>query len=110
MIAVLFDVRAWQGCRRPAATSCRNGVQGVTIQARGDLWAFMTRTRSLARMFHIAKRFGRRLLDLVLHGRGMHLRNGNALAARLMKSALEAAGDLRCSVIVTHLTTESGRV
>lgn len=83
---------------------------GMTIQAGADLRAFMTMTKSLSAGLHVAKRFGRHLCDLVLHRRGMQLRNGNALIARLMASALKAGVDLRTNICVTALQAEAGRV
>ena len=83
---------------------------GMTIQAGADLRAFMTMTRSPASFAHVARRFGRHLLDLALHRRGMQLRNGNALIARLMRSAIDAGVTLKTSITVTSLSTTEGRV
>ena len=83
---------------------------GMTIQAGPDLKAFMSMTRSIASFAYVTKRFSRHLADLVLHRRGMQLRNGNALVARLLKSALDAGVDLRTSVDVTRLIKSEGRV
>ena len=74
---------------------------GMTIQAGADLRAFMTMTRSARAFAHVTRRFGRHLWDLARHGRGMDLRNGNALMARLMQRA-EAEG-------VTFLTESPAR-
>lgn len=60
---------------------------GMTIQAGPDLRAFMTMLRSARSFAHVSRRFGRHLWDLARHGRGMQLRNGNALVARLMLAA-----------------------
>jgi len=68
---------------------------GMTIQAGADLRAFMTVLRSPHAALYVARRMAVHLWDLMRHGRGMQLRNGNALAARLMKSALDAGVDLR---------------
>ncbi len=62
---------------------------GMTIQAGADLKAFMTMTRSPRSFAHVAWRFGRHLADLALYRRGMQLRSGNALVARLMRSAAD---------------------
>ncbi len=83
---------------------------GMTIQAGADLRAFMTLTKSPAAFLYVAKRFGRHLLDLAIHRRGMQLRNGNALIARLMTSAIAAGVDLRTNSNVTALLAEAGRV
>jgi succinate dehydrogenase/fumarate reductase flavoprotein subunit len=62
---------------------------GMTIQAGPDLRAFMTVTRSPRSFVHVARRFTKHLWDLAVDGRGMHLRNGNALVARLIRSAAD---------------------
>ena len=46
-------------------------------------------------MTQSAGRFLRHFRDLALHGRGMQLVNGNALAARLVRSALDLGVELR---------------
>jgi succinate dehydrogenase/fumarate reductase flavoprotein subunit len=83
---------------------------GMTIQAGADLRAFMTMTRSARAFAYVTKRFARHLFDLVRHGRGMQLRNGNALVARLIASARSAGVELRTGVTVTALEQEEARV
>jgi succinate dehydrogenase/fumarate reductase flavoprotein subunit len=83
---------------------------GLTIQAGSDLRAFMTMTRSPKAFLYVLNRFGRHLTDLVLYRRGMQLRNGNALIARLMASALDAGVDMRTNVTASALETTRGRV
>lgn len=68
---------------------------GMTIQAGPDLRAFMTVTRSLKSALYASWRLSRHLWDLLRNGRGMELRNGNALVARLLKSALDAGVEVR---------------
>ena len=70
---------------------------GMTIQAGPDLAAFMNVTRSPRAFAHVARRFGRHLIDLALHRRGMQLRNGIALvgaAAALGRRSRRRAADL----------------
>lgn len=83
---------------------------GLPIQAGPDLRAFMTATRSVASATHVARRVGRHLWDLVRHGRAMQLRNGNALVARLIQSALEVGVDLRVRHALARVLTTQGRV
>lgn len=64
---------------------------GMTVQAGPDLRAFLTATRSARSLLHVTRRLGRHLWDLARHRRGMQLRNGQALVARLLVSA-QAAG------------------
>lgn len=83
---------------------------GMTIQAGADLRAFMTMTRSPRALVHVMRRFGRHLWDLARHGRGMQLRNGNALVARLMRLALDAGVDVRVNAPALRLVQHEGRV
>ncbi|EAQ05751.1 hypothetical protein SKA53_06592 [Yoonia vestfoldensis SKA53] len=83
---------------------------GMTIQAGADLRAFMAMTKSASAFVYVARRFGRHLWDLVRHQRGMQLRNGNALIARLMRSALDAQVEIVTSANVTALQRDGQRV
>lgn len=85
-------------------------VWGMTIQAGPDLRAFLTATRSLRSAGHVARRLGRHLWDLACHGRGMQLRNGNALVARLLRSARDLGVDIRPSHAAARLVTRDGAV
>lgn len=85
-------------------------LKGLTIQAGPDLKAFMSATRSLRSFAYVAGRVSRHMADLALHRRAMQLRNGSALVARLMRSALDLGVDLRPSCPARHLLTEGGRV
>lgn len=111
VIAAPFDGRSLgrdiDRLRKPLAETT---FMGMTIQAGADLKAFMTMTRSLSAFVHVTRRFGRHLSDLAWYRRGMQLRNGNALIARLMKSALDLGVDLRTSVTVAKLEADAGRV
>jgi succinate dehydrogenase/fumarate reductase flavoprotein subunit len=83
---------------------------GMTIQAGADLRAFMTMTRSPFAFVHVARRFGQHLIDLALHRRGLQLRNGNALVARLMRSALDLGVDMRAGAPAIALRHGDGVV
>ena len=65
---------------------CEATSTGMTIQTRPDVAAFMNVTRPPRAFLHVARRFSQHLLDLGLHRRGMQLRNGLALARRLLRS------------------------
>ncbi len=60
---------------------------GMGIAAGADLRHFLGAFRKAASFVHAAKRLLRHARDVMRHGRGMHLVNGNALMARLLKSA-----------------------
>lgn len=83
---------------------------GLTIQAGADLAAFMSVTRSTRSFAHVTRRVGRHMLDLAAHGRGMQLRNGLALAGRLLKSCDDLGVDLRVSAPAVRLLRDGGRV
>lgn len=64
-------------------------IFGIMLGSGKDIVHFMRATKSPASALYVAKRLGRHLLDVLRHGRGMTLTNGNALAGRLAKSALD---------------------
>lgn len=83
---------------------------GMGIAAGADMAHFFNATRRPRAALHVAGRIARHLRDLALHGRGMHLVNGNALMARLMRSALDLGVEMIDSAPATALLTEGGRV
>lgn len=83
---------------------------GMTIQAGPDLRAFLTMTRSARAFGHATGRVLRHVRDLARHRRGMDLRNGSALVARLLRSALDLGVALRLSTPVARLIAEDGAV
>jgi succinate dehydrogenase/fumarate reductase flavoprotein subunit len=70
----------------------------------------MNVTRSPRAFIHAARRFSQHLIDLALYRRGMHLRNGIALVARLLRSAADLGVELRTSSPVVRLLQNSGAV
>jgi succinate dehydrogenase/fumarate reductase flavoprotein subunit len=68
---------------------------------------FLRKPRSFV---HVVRRVVRHGLDQLLHGQGMYLVNGNALVARLLKSALELGVTLLRSAPAQCLTLEGGSV
>lgn len=93
--------------RRPPAEML---LRGLGIASGADLWHFFNARRSLASARHVAKRLGRHGIDLMRHGRAMQLVNGEALAARLVRSALDRQVTLAVNSGVDHLRVEEGRV
>ncbi|MBV7396797.1 FAD-dependent oxidoreductase [Mameliella sediminis] len=83
---------------------------GMTIQAGPDLRAFLTATRSLPSALHVARRLGRHFWDLARHGRGMQVRNGNALVARLLRSALDAGVEIMIRHEATALLSDKNAI
>lgn len=111
VIAAPFDGRRLGSAigllRRPAPET---SFMGMTIQAGPDLRAFMTMLRSVRSFAHVTRRFTRHLMELARYGRGMQLRNGNALVARLMRAALDLRVDLRVSCAASDLIVTDGMV
>ncbi|MCX7646098.1 MAG: FAD-dependent oxidoreductase [Rhodobacteraceae bacterium] len=111
LIAAPFDGRALGPAirllRRPLAETT---FLGMTIQAGADLRAFLTMTRSVPAFLHASRRLARHLRDLARHGRGMELRNGSALAGRLLRSALDLGVEFRTGASVAALVIAEGRV
>jgi len=70
----------------------------------------MRATKSLTSAAYVAKRLSRHLMDVMRYGRGMTLTNGNALAGRLAKSALDLKIPLWLSSPVRELVVEDGAV
>jgi succinate dehydrogenase/fumarate reductase flavoprotein subunit len=85
-------------------------VAGMGIASGADLSHFVNATRSPASAWHAAVRFLRHGRDLVLHRRGMQLVNGNALVARLLRSALDREVAIRTDAPAEELLVENGRV
>lgn len=83
---------------------------GMGIASGTDLRHFLNATRKPASFAHVAKRMIRHAADVVTRGRGLHLVNGNALVARLLKSAEDIGVRLVKSAQVTSLIVEAGRV
>ena len=85
-------------------------IAGMGIASGIDMGHFFKATRNPASALHVMKRLARHGLDLLLHGRAMQLVNGNALIARLLRSAADKGVTLLASTPVTRLIRENGRV
>ncbi|SEA86298.1 FAD-dependent oxidoreductase [Variovorax sp. YR216] len=64
-------------------------VFGMMLGSGKELWHFLRAFKSLESFWYVTKRFGFHLLDVLRHGRGMTLTNGNALAGRLAKAGMD---------------------
>ena len=85
-------------------------VLGMAVAAGADLRHFMNAPRSAASAWYAAKRFARYGADRLRHGRGMHLVNGHALIARLLKSAMDGGVRLWTDAPVDELIVVEGAV
>ena len=85
-------------------------IFGIMLGSGKDIVHFMRATKSLASAFYVARRLSKHFLDVMRHGRGMTLTNGNALTGRLAKSAFDLNIPLWLSSPVRGLITEDGAV
>lgn len=85
-------------------------VFGMMLGSGPEIKHFMRAFKSVKSFLYVARRLSRHAWDVVSHGRGMTLTNGNALAGRLAKSAMDLDIPVRLSCRVTALTTDQGRV
>ncbi|KWR86626.1 FAD-dependent oxidoreductase [Cupriavidus sp. IDO] len=85
-------------------------VFGVTIGSGKEIVHFMRVTRSLQSAWYVTKRLTKHFLEVMKYGRGMTLTNGNALAARLAKSAADLSIPVWLSSPAVQLLQEGGRV
>lgn len=78
--------------------------------ANADLKHFFRATRSLSSFFYVLRRLSTHLKELLLYQRGIQVTSGNALAARLAKSALDLGIPIYTSTPARKLLIEQGRV
>jgi succinate dehydrogenase/fumarate reductase flavoprotein subunit len=62
-------------------------LYGLAIGSGKELWHFYRATERLESAWYVTRRLAGHALDVARYGRGMTLTNGNALAARLYRSA-----------------------
>ncbi|MFL9814968.1 FAD-dependent oxidoreductase [Stutzerimonas sp. VN223-3] len=111
VIAAPYDGRELGALiHRLRPTMRETSFMGMPIMAGPDLAAFLNMTRSPSAAWHVARRFGRHLLDLARHGRAMQLVNGVALVARLVRSADELGVRLLTDAAASQLLYADGRV
>jgi len=64
-------------------------VFGMMLGSGKEIKHFMRAFKSVESFVYVTKRLSLHLLDVLRHGRGMTLTNGNALAGRLAKAAMD---------------------
>jgi succinate dehydrogenase/fumarate reductase flavoprotein subunit len=94
--------------RAPLGTITLFGM--MLNSATRDLTHFYNATSSFRSFIFVAKRIARHLWELLLYRRSVSLTSGNALAARLLKSALDQGVTIRTNVSVEELLLSKGRV
>ncbi len=78
--------------------------------SNADLKHFFQATKSLTSFFYVARRLMNHMKELALYQRAIHVTSGNALAARLAKSALDLGIPILTSAPAKGVLTENGRV
>ena len=85
-------------------------VFGIMIGSGAELVHFMRWSKSFASAAFVARRLLGHGAATLFHGRGVRLTNGNALAGRLLKSALDAGVQMWSRCQVKELLREGGAV
>lgn len=78
--------------------------------SNADLKHFFNATRSLVSAAYVGKRLSGHLKDLALYRRGVQVTSGNALVARLAKSAFDLGIPIHTEAEARELLQEGGRV
>ncbi|WP_173912889.1 FAD-dependent oxidoreductase [Acinetobacter sp. Marseille-Q1618] len=85
-------------------------VWGMGIASGADMKHFINTFRAVSSFFYATKRVLRHFIDLLFRHRSTQIVNGNALVARLLKSALDQKVRLLPSHAAQQLIYENGRV
>ncbi|MBP0592259.1 FAD-dependent oxidoreductase [Paraburkholderia sp. LEh10] len=85
-------------------------INGMALASGQDLAHFYRATRSLKSALYVTRRLAAFGWHKLRHGRSMHLVNGNALVARLLKSAADRGVDLRTRAKAIALLRDETRV
>ncbi|MGD9942448.1 MAG: FAD-dependent oxidoreductase [Burkholderiaceae bacterium] len=83
---------------------------GMMFNASKEVGHFFNCTRSPASAWYVLRRLLQHAGEMVRYGRAQRLTNGNALAARLMKSALDGGIEIRTGCALTGVEMDGGRV
>ena len=78
--------------------------------ANADLKHFFQATKSLTSAVFVAKRLANHFKDVAIHGRGVNVTSGNALAARLGKTVFDLGIPLLTSTPAVELIKENDRI
>ena len=110
ILAAPFDIRGlgkdMARLKPPLKTITFIGMMFNSSNA--DLKHFFLATKSLTSFIYVAKRLVTHLKELALYGRGIQVTSGNALAARLAKSALDAGIPILTSSPAKQVLMEGG--
>lgn len=112
ILAAPFDIRSlgenMKRLRPPLKTITFMGMMFNSSNA--DLKHFFNATKSFTSFMYVAKRLAIHMKELAFYGRGTNVTSGNALAARLAKSAFDLDIPIYTSTPVQKLLQESGKI
>ena len=112
ILAKPYDIRGlgadMQRLKPPLKTITFIGMMFNSSNA--DLKHFFRATKSLTSFFYVARRLANHVKELVLYRRAVQVTSGNALAARLAKSALDLGIPILTGTPAQSLVSEGGRV
>lgn len=106
-----FDGRELGAELRHLALPMRESMfLGIAFNTGPELRHFFNATKSLTSALFVARRLTRQLFDVLVHGRGTRLVSGNALAARLLRTALDRDVVIWREAPAQALRVDDGRV
>ncbi|WP_184023783.1 FAD-dependent oxidoreductase [Paraburkholderia sp. Cpub6] len=112
ILAAPYDIRGlgkdMRRLKPPLETITFMGMMFNSSNA--DLKHFFRATKSLVSFLYVARRLATHVKELALYRRGINVTSGNALAARLAKSALAIDIPILTSTRVKELLSEDGNV
>ncbi len=94
--------------RPPLATITFMGMMFNSSNA--DIKHFFNATRSARSFGYVARRMARHFAEVARYGRGVQVTSGNALAARLARSALDLGIPIHTETPAKELVVQDGRV
>ncbi|MFP4890124.1 FAD-dependent oxidoreductase [Paraburkholderia sp. EG304] len=112
ILAAPYDIRGlgkdMRRLKQPLETITFMGMMFNSSNA--DLKHFFRATKSIVSFMYVARRLATHIKELALYRRGINVTSGNALAARLAKSALAIDIPILTSTPVKELLSKSGKV
>lgn len=112
ILAAPFDIRElgpdMERLRPPLKTITFIGMMFNSSNA--DLKHFFNATKSLESFVYVTKRLATHIREMLVYRRGTQVTSGNALAARLAKSALDLGIPILTSTAARQLLKDQGRI
>jgi succinate dehydrogenase/fumarate reductase flavoprotein subunit len=112
ILAAPYDIRALgkeaDRLRPPLATITFIGMMFNSSNA--DLKHFFQATKSAKSAWYVARRLANHIKELILYRRGVQVTSGNALAARLAKSAFDLQIPIHTETAAKELLTSGDRI